>query len=205
MATLEQRILNRIIKRENGCWEWTGARAPHGYGRIRILNKVYPVHRLAYELWVVSNPQGKHVFHRCNNPACCNPDHLSTSKHEASLEERLLDGIVKRDNGCWEWQGPFTHRYGQISDQNRRHRAHRLAYELWVGPIPQGLSVLHKCNNPPCCNPAHLFVGTQKENVQHSAACEREYYQDLTQRGYDIGQGLIPSTQGKIKPEDILK
>jgi hypothetical protein len=48
--------------------------------------------------------------------------------------------------------------------------AHRIAYELAYGPIADGLQVLHRCDNPPCCNPAHLFLGTIKENIHDAMA-----------------------------------
>jgi hypothetical protein len=66
---------------------------------------------------------------------------------------------------CWEWKG---HRiptgYGQITQRGRRTSTHRRAWELARGPIPEGLCVLHRCDNPPCCNPAHLWLGTQADN-----------------------------------------
>lgn len=67
-------------------------------------------------------------------------------------------------SSCWEWTGPIVHNglpYGQLGHGGM---AHRFAWTLLVGKIPEGLLVLHRCDNPPCCNPAHLFLGTQKDN-----------------------------------------
>ena len=68
---------------------------------------------------------------------------------------------------CWEWQGGrFWSGYGLLYlGGHHQYRAHRVAYELQNGPVPEGFVVCHKCDNPPCCNPAHLFVGTQAENL----------------------------------------
>jgi hypothetical protein len=67
--------------------------------------------------------------------------------------------------GCWVWQkGKTEFGYGSIRENDRLMLAHRRAYELWVGHIPAGLFVCHKCDNPPCFNPSHLFLGTDQDN-----------------------------------------
>ena len=72
---------------------------------------------------------------------------------------------------CWPWTAyrgkPLRGLgYGKLGINGRIHYAHRIAWELTHGPIPDLMRVLHRCDNPPCCNPAHLFLGTQGENVQ---------------------------------------
>lgn len=68
---------------------------------------------------------------------------------------------------CWEWQGNRNvgrGGYGQLSVWPNTYLAHRIAYALTKGPIPAGLFVLHRCDNPPCVNPAHLWLGTARDN-----------------------------------------
>jgi hypothetical protein len=68
---------------------------------------------------------------------------------------------------CWPWlAGKSPSGYGSFSIKLRGFRAHRVAYELEIGPIPEGLIVRHKCDNPACCNPNHLEVGTNRDNTQ---------------------------------------
>lgn len=72
---------------------------------------------------------------------------------------------VLRGEGCWEWQGARNQDgYGTLWVNRRKVRAHRVAWGLSVGEIPRGLLVLHRCDNPPCCNPAHLWIGTHADN-----------------------------------------
>jgi len=87
-----------------------------------------------------------------------------TPNRYLSVEQRLWPRLVKGD-GCWEWPGDRnTEGYGRICIGNQKRYTHRTAWELTNGPIPLGMFVCHRCDNPPCCNPEHLFLGTAIDN-----------------------------------------
>ena len=72
-----------------------------------------------------------------------------------------------RGTRCWEWTGiRIPKGYGHFKAfGGRLLKAHRVAYEIEIGPIPDGMLCMHRCDNPPCCNPAHLHLGTNTENM----------------------------------------
>lgn len=115
-------------------------------------------------------------------PSCSNsataarlPVHLRCRSEERmkSLEQRFWEHVVVPDDdsdACWAWDGstlPFG--YGLINRGRTgmgNARAHRLSWELHFGPIADGLHVLHRCDNPPCTRPDHLFLGTNLRNIE---------------------------------------
>ncbi len=117
-----------------------------------------------------------------------------TVKITPELVSKFQSKLAQVDGGCHIWTGRLDSRkeYGSV---NKKYRAHRMAWVITNGPIPDGLFVLHRCDNPPCCNPDHLFLGTGQDNMD-----------DMHRKG----RGVIPCSIGeanssaKLTDEEVL-
>ena len=85
---------------------------------------------------------------------------------------------------CWEWLASKPNSYGRFSIHRKPWKAHRVAWILTYGPIPEGLLCCHHCDNPGCCNPYHLFLGTNTDNMLDA---------------------IYKRRRGKLLPEDVLE
>lgn len=96
------------------------------------------------------------------------------------INHSVSDDFIKRfwskvtigePDACWVWTGcRAKDGYGRLTRDGKSHTAHRIAWGFSNGPIPDGMHVLHRCDFPPCCNPAHLWIGTNADNVRDKTA-----------------------------------
>lgn len=86
ILSMEERFLKHINKTET-CWEWIGSKNKHGYGRFYANGMLKRAHRVAYELWRTTIPEGLIVRHMCDNPSCVNPDHLELGTQRDNMND----------------------------------------------------------------------------------------------------------------------
>ena len=140
-----------------------------------------------------------------------------------TMRERILIDIkIDNDTGCWEWQRGTLKcgGYGQFRWEGKMRRAHVESYKEFKGPVGD-LCVLHKCDNPLCCNPDHLFLGTRIDNARDRDKKRRltprrmftpEQVQEFRRRRWEDGEkcadlareaGVDPSTMSRVTSKTI--
>lgn len=109
---------------------------------------------------------------------------IKTRKITKTFHERLWSKIqIGNPENCWEWSGARQERgHGviKITGEKKNMLVHRAVFEEIHGPIPDGVLICHTCDNPPCCNPNHLFSGTQVDNMSDCSEKERIFKMKLT-------------------------
>lgn len=117
-------------------------------------------------------------------------------RRRTPLEARFWAKVVKNGDGCWSWTaGTDQHGYGRIglgAKSDPIERAHRISWLLHRGPIPVGMCVLHRCDNPICTRPDHLFLGTRTDNAA-----------DKTAKGRAKGPRGIANKRAKLTDDSV--
>jgi hypothetical protein len=195
------RIKSKCVETESGCWEWVNKVGQHGRPVMSIKGKQTLAYRHAYEAAYGSFDSSLCILHKCDNPKCCNPEHLATGTnrdnqldylekyggykevqkslsrpanlHGKELQTWLLDNCTQQnEDGCMVWQRETgKDGYGRIKYQNKKYASHRLIWALanedFESLEDRSLVIRHCCPKPNrgCCNPAHLKIGTKRDNA----------------------------------------
>jgi hypothetical protein len=197
IADLREQLATRfwaLVGPVNGdqCRNWLG-RISGKHGRFQLRVNEWDVfkrpevsaHIVAW--WLVHGVRERFIDRKCHNTLCCNLDHLEVRTPESRFWQKVDKSTLEWDD-CWVWLGACSALgYGSCVGG----AAHRVSYVFANGPIPKGLVVRHRCNNPRCVRPSHLLLGTQHDNVHDAIRAGRMDYV----RGARVGKAKLTNVQ----------
>jgi hypothetical protein len=113
-------------------------------------------------------------------------------KTSKTLRQRIDEKCARQPNGCLVYRTSRKRRYAYVSVDGEMKPVHRVVWEMEHGPVPEGRNVLHRCDNPPCREISHLFIGTQKDNVD-----------DMRAKGRRVNQVGIKNGRAKLTDIEV--
>jgi hypothetical protein len=200
MKTNYEYLLSKVATaKPTQCLVWPYATRGAGYGVTSVKGVVRYIHQLAYEYKNGAIPPKWRIKWTCGNHLCFNPFHVKAVQPPPIYLMERLEVLGLKEGPCEEWPyAKFGSEYGNVVLKGHNEHVARIAYTKLKGKIPKGLDICHKCDNPPCFRPAHLFAGTRKDNMQDCVKKDR----DNRQAKGRVGELHF---KHKVTEKDVLK
>lgn len=154
---------DKIAQTETGCWEWTGIKFPHGYGRLTFAKHTLYPHRVSYEIHKGTIPDGLHIDHLCRNRACCNPEHLEAVTCKVNI---MRSPIALASQNAAKTHCPYGHEYTEANTITQKTGRACRTCARWRDRVRQAKENGRPCEPAPPCETV-----TEKRPSGPLAAC----------------------------------